>query len=348
MNTKKFFIFSLLFLAMAGLVVQVNAGNTDRVGTAGAQELLIPVGARGTALGGSMVACVGGVDAVYWNPAGIASSKQSVEAMFSHMTYIADIGLTNLAVATKLGFGSLAFSFQSINFGDIAQTSEDSPEGTGITFSPTYFTLGASFSRAMTDRIYIGVTAKMVSEKIMGMSASGAALDMGVQYVTGIGLKFGVAMKNYGTGLKFGGSDTERLVDLPDTEPQTPERRLNVPTQQAEFPSTFELGVSYEVRPMDMLKATVMANFINQNFGNDEIAGGVELVYNDMFFLRGGYTYGSNAVKYLYKSDFIFGPTLGAGLKYNLTGNTNLAIDYAYRMTEFFDDGNIFTLKLEF
>lgn len=348
MNTKKFFIFSLLLLAMAGLVVQVNAGNADRIGTAGAQELLIPVGARGTALGGSSIAAISGVDAMYWNPAGIAGSKQSVEAMFSHMTYIADIGLTNLAVATKLGFGSLAFSFQSINFGEIGQTSEDAPQGTGVTFSPTFFTLGASFSRAMTDRIYIGVTAKMVSEKIMGMSASGAALDMGVQYVTNVGLRFGVAMKNYGTGLKFNGSDTERLVELPDTEPQTPERRLSIPTQEAEFPSTFELGVSYEVKPMDLLKATVMANFINQNFGNDEVAGGIELAYNNMFFLRGGYTYGTNAQKYIWKSDYIFGPTLGAGLKYNLTGSTNLAIDYAYRMTEFFEDSNIFTLKLEF
>jgi len=46
------------------------AANPDRVGTAGAQELLIPVGARGIAFGGSYMVLATGVDAPskLWSP----------------------------------------------------------------------------------------------------------------------------------------------------------------------------------------------------------------------------------------------------------------------------------------
>lgn len=348
MNMKKVYIFFLVVLAVTGLVVQANAGNPEKIGTAAAQELLIPIGARGTAVGGACLASISGVDALYWNPAGIARTDKSVEAMFSHMRYIADINLTNLSVATKLGFGSLAFSFQSIAFGDIQQTSEMAPEGTGILFSPTFFTLSGAFSRMMTDRIYIGVAAKLISEKIMGMSSSGVALDFGVQYRTGMGINLGVAMKNYGFGMQFSGGNTEQLVEIPDTEPQTPSRRLNVPTQQGEFPSTLEMGISYEMNPMEQGKLTVMGNFVNQNFGNDEILGGAEFTFMNMFTLRGGYSLGTNQAEYLGEKDYIFGPTFGAGFKYNLSGTSNIVLDYAYRSTEFFSSNNVFTLKLEF
>ncbi|MDZ7260545.1 MAG: PorV/PorQ family protein [candidate division KSB1 bacterium] len=348
MKVKNIFIFSVVLLTVAGLVVPVNAGNPEKIGTAAAEERLLPIGARGTALGGACLANINGVEALYWNPAGIANTAQNVEAMFSYMRYIADINITNAAVATRLGFGSLAFSFQTIGFGEIAQTTEDAPEGTGVMFSPTYFTLSAAFSRTMTDRIYAGVAVKLVSEKIMGMGATGVALDMGVQYITAVGVKIGVAMKNYGTGLKFSGSDVERLTELPDTEPQTPPHRLAFPTQHAEFPSTFEMGVSYEFKPMEMSSLLIMGNFRNQNFTNDEILGGAEFAYNDMFFLRGGYSYGTNQTEYAGKKNYIFGPTFGGGFKYTLTGNTRIVLDYTYRVTEFFDDSNIFTVKLLF
>ncbi len=348
MKMKNLFIFSLVVLAVTGMVIQAYAGNPEKIGTAGGQELLLPVGARGTSLGGSSLAAMTGVEALFWNPAGIANTSQSVEAMFSHMSYIADIGVSNLAVATKLGFGSLAFAFQSVSFGEIAQTSEAAPEGTGIMFSPTYFTLTGAYSRTMTDRIYAGVALKLVTEKIMGMSATGYALDMGVQYQFKPGVRLGVAMRNYGFGLKFTGSNTERLVALPGTEPQTPQHRLNFPTQTDEFPSSLEMGLSYELKPMEQTTVTVMGNFVNNNFGNDEVLGGAEVVLHDMLTLRGGYSYGTNQTDYLGESDYIFGPTFGAGFKYKVTGNTNIVLDYAYRSTAFFNDNNIFTLKLQF
>src|ERR1051326_5723690 len=97
------------------------AGGTNRAGTNAAPELLIPVGARDIAMGGASVATSAGIDAIYWNPAGLARSTFGASAMFSHMSYIADIPVNYFAVgATFEGFGSLGFSLKSIGIGDIA------------------------------------------------------------------------------------------------------------------------------------------------------------------------------------------------------------------------------------
>ena len=55
----------LLALALVALASPVLAGNPRRQGTAGAQELRIPVSARGLALGGGFIADVGGAEAMY-------------------------------------------------------------------------------------------------------------------------------------------------------------------------------------------------------------------------------------------------------------------------------------------
>jgi len=61
MNTKRLLFLSLIALAMAGMVF---AGNPEKSGTAAGQELLIPIGARGTALAGSGIASISGVEAL--------------------------------------------------------------------------------------------------------------------------------------------------------------------------------------------------------------------------------------------------------------------------------------------
>ena len=88
-----------------------------RNGTAGAQELLIPVGARGLSLSGSYVAGLEGVESIYYNPAGLALMDKSVEVLFSHTTYIADIGISYAAIGTRFeGFGTLGFTYKISRF----------------------------------------------------------------------------------------------------------------------------------------------------------------------------------------------------------------------------------------
>ena len=351
MRVSKLLTVLLAIFLVVGLSLQATAGNPNKKGTAGAEELLIPMGARGTALAGAAAANITGIDAIYWNPAGLASTQAGVEAMFSYMTYIADINIAYGAVGVKTTLGSIGLSFQSLAFGDIAVTTEDAPNGTGSFYSPTYMTVGATYSRAMTDRIFVGVNLKFIHETIMQSTANTFALDMGVQYLTDLGVRLGVLLKNFGAPIKFDGENLDRQVDLQDVPPGTPQRRLRFPGEKAELPSSFEIALAYDIKPIEKFSASVMASVRTQNFMNDQLLAGLELGYNDMFFLRGGYDYGFNEGEDIMgNSTYLWGPTFGFGLKLPITGTMKLAFDFAYRLTmeSYFDNNMLFTAKFVF
>jgi len=164
MRTRGLLYFALL-LVFVYVSSNVFAGDDTRTGTAGATELLIPVGGRSTAMSGSTIASTKGVDALFWNPAG-ASNMEGTELSFTSMTYIADIHLNYFAVATNFGgTGTMGISMKTLNFGDIPITTTSLPEGTGSTYSPSYITVGLTYSNRFTDRIFGGVTFKYISEK---------------------------------------------------------------------------------------------------------------------------------------------------------------------------------------
>ena len=87
-----------LFLILVLVNSVVFAGPRSKYGLSAAPELLIPVGSIGTSLSGSDLANVSGVEALYWNPSGLANlSGKSGEALFSHQKYIADINVNYFA-----------------------------------------------------------------------------------------------------------------------------------------------------------------------------------------------------------------------------------------------------------
>ena len=89
---------------LVGFVVDIaEAGSKKRRGTAGAQELLIPTGSRGTAMAGAYVAGITGLEAVEWNMAGVAGLNNNGQALSSYSSWIADIGVTSAAIAYKFG-----------------------------------------------------------------------------------------------------------------------------------------------------------------------------------------------------------------------------------------------------
>jgi len=110
------------------------------------------------------------------------------------------------AVATHIPWGTLAFNAKVLSIGDIQVTTEDAPEGTGEIISPTFSVLGVSLARQFTDRVMFGLTTNFVREQVQSVSAGAMSFDFGVEYLTGYhGLRFGMAMKNFGPGLEFKG-----------------------------------------------------------------------------------------------------------------------------------------------
>ncbi len=366
MKAWKILIFSTLLLALFVFTANVQAGSGLRKGTAGATELLVPVGARGTALGGAFTSGISGVEAIYYNPAGVAASDVRTEVMFSHLNWIADINVEYAAVVTRVGQSDyLGASFKSIGFGDIEQTTVQNPDGTGTMFSPNYLTMGVTYSRAMTDRILFGVTSKLISEKIMRESAVGLGFDFGLQYTTGIaGLKLGVALLNLGPNMRFDGQDLEHAVQLPGTEQGTEEEAIRTTLASFDLPSYLQLGVSYDYPFEEMHSVTVMGNFQNHGYCYDQYNFALEYNYDNMLYLRGSFTaayredhpladeegldydYGNGFVSG--DQEYLWGPGFGAGFKFNVTPTMNLSFDYAYRVAEFFDAPQWFTVSAGF
>jgi hypothetical protein len=340
------------FLASAALLGMVSliavAGNINRTGTAGAQELLIPVGAKDVALGGSNMAYTAGVDAIYWNPAGVARGD-GVQAMFSHMSYIGDVGIEYGAVTVNAGdFGSLGFSIKAVNFGDIPQTTADYPDGTGQTYSPAYVTAGVTYSRILNDRISVGATVNLISEKIMSASATGVSLDAGVQY-NGLGtpgLKLGVAIKNVGPNMTFSGSDLYRTGNTTSDARGT--QSYAVVAAPFELPSQMEIGLAYDWKANESNNVTVFTDFENNNYQDDVWKFGAEYSFDKLLFVRGGYNFSPNAPNDpAHRTVQLYDFSLGAGIKYNL-GGVDFSFDYAYRHLILMAANNVFSVKLGF
>lgn len=365
MRPKALAVRSLMLCALAVLALLVGgvgtafSGSDERIGTNGAHELRLPVGPRGTSLGGTVVGDVEGVESIFWNPAGL-SSLEGTEALFSNTSYFADQKLNFIAIGTKAGdFGVLGLNVKVLSIGDVIVTTEDAPEGTGEIIEPTFTVLGFTMARQFTDRVRAGLTINYVNEHIISTSASGVAVDLGFQYLTGWrGLKLGMVMKNFGTSMKFDGENFELATRPPDSDPQAANRTFRTTSSAFEMPSYFSLAASYDLLSAPQQRVALLGLFQNNNFEGDNLTGGLEWSYRNMFAVRGSY-FGSiiNKVDPLtredkgeFKSgdDLYQGYAFGAGAKLQ-SGGTNVGVDVAWRpVRDFFDDTVEVGLRLKF
>ena len=322
---------SILTMILLG-AVSIYAGGGVRTGTSGASELLIPVGPQGIAMGGSNVATATGIEALFWNPAGVAFMDNSVSTTFSHMNYIADIGLNHGAVSVNFeGLGVLSLEIKGLDVGDIPVTTNEFPDGTGQTFSPQFTVLGLTYSNYLT-------------ETLDQVSANGISFNAGVIYndLGNInGLSFGIAMNNIGPHMKYSGSGL--LVTA------TPQGYNRAPSQMSfdaayfELPANFTIGFGYKPQIDEENAIQISTVFQNNNFSGDEYKVGAEYSFNNLLFVRGGYDMSPKSQS----DEYIYGLTAGAGINYDV-GGLDLKIDYAYRDVKYFNANHVFAVTLGF
>ena len=334
----------LLILLVFSFSALNFAGDETRKGTSGADQLLIPVGAQSIATGGAFLSRVTGVEALYYNPAGL-DLMTGTEAMFNYMSYIADIGISYFAIGTQLGeLGSVALSYKTIDFGDIPITTFENPDGTGAFYSPTFFVAGLSYSKAVTDRVSAGFNFKIINEAILEASATGIALDFGVQYRFNNNLSLAAVIKNIGTNMNYTGEDLKIKSGVPGGALASGSGVFEADTETFQMPSFFELSFAYSFNMDEQNNLAVASTFRNNNNLEDEIMAGLEYSFMNLFFLRGGYNFLVEN-----NSGSIYGFTLGAGVNYETTGGMAFVFDYAFRDVQEFESSNhIFTVKIAF
>ncbi len=352
MKNKKYILILTILLSVV-FTTETFAGNPAKRGTSGAQELLLSVGGRGTALSGASISLSTGLDAIHWNPAGLAGgfTNSNVEALFSSTDYIEDVGINYAGVGINVtDFGVVAFSLKSLSFGDIPVTTESFPDGTGDTYSPSFITLSASYSKQLTDRIAVGFTTKFISENIQRTSAVGFAVDAGVIYKVASGtafdgLRFGVVLKNIGPNMQFEGADLEEMKIPNNSDPSAQQMPFRYVSQAFELPSTFEMGLSYDYLVQDEITISPMVAFQSVNFGDDQFKIAGEINYANFIYARGGFSFQDNSTDEVI---YVEGPTFGFGLNYSL-GSSVLGFDYSLSKVSVFDGGNhTIALKVTF
>jgi hypothetical protein len=298
------------------------AATTKRVGTSGAPELRMSVGARSIALASADLAMVNGVEAMFYNPAGIVGTQNKTELLFSNTQMIDYMTLNYFGVMQSFGdFGTLGVSAKVLSVGDITQTTESAPDGTGATFSPTFSVIGVTYGKAMTDRVNFGGSFNYTSEKILQETAAGMAFDFGFQYDTGYhGAQLGIAVKSIGPNLNYSGTDFEFITPIPGSDPQATGR--NVATQSSEFelPTSFQVSMGAPV-VQGINPLTVFLAYNSNSFDKDDGRIAAEWTLKKMFSLRGGYIYnGESSATYQY--------SYGLGVRVPV-GASHMNVDWA-------------------
>jgi hypothetical protein len=170
------------------------------------------------------------------------------QIQIGHTRYIADINLNAIGFAQPIGKGGGVFgiSLVAMDLGDFDYTTTETPEGSGATFSPTYFNMGLSYAHLFENKVSVGVTAKVVNESISNAGAKAFALDAGVQYVTGEddNFKFGISLRNVGSKMRFTGEGLSK--QLPNPGPVNYNNTYYERATAYELPSQLNIGASYD------------------------------------------------------------------------------------------------------
>ena len=346
-NRKSVLSRALVALALLSLVVSVIAvaGRGDKSGTAAAQELLIPIGAREIALGGSTMADVAGIDALYWNPAGLVRSEDQTNVMFSHMSYLADIAVDYGALSTTIpDIASFGVSVTSLSFGKIPVTTEDYPDGTGETASPSFVILGGAVSRLVTDHISFGFECNVVIENMDKVSATGVAFTFGLQYrgLGGIdGLSLGASVNNIGPAMTYDGDGLLRVGQVDDV--LRPETQYKIQAASSDMPSAIIIGLGYTALTTENETVKFTSIYQNNNYSDDEYRLGAEWTTHKIVSLRLGYSGSAEGGS----GSTVYGLSLGVGVAGRFEG-IDLSVDYAYRSAQYFAGNHVLTLGLGF
>ena len=349
------------FALTLGGVVTVFAGNPDRQGEAGASELLLNPWAKSAGLHTMTTASISGVESMRLNVAGLGRiDGKELNISNTRLFEGSTVKLNALGYAQKMGNSAFGVSLMTVDFGDIPVTTVGQPDGTGATFSPSFINLGIGYSYTYENKISVGLLFRTISESTSDVSAFGFALDAGVQYVSGENDNFrlGISLRNIGSPMKFAGQGLSFQTDNPEgniTYNLTVDQR----SEDFELPSVLNIGTSYDFHFTQKLVLRGVLNFTSNAFSRDQIGGGFELFFNDMFALRGGYKrdVGSSPSSVISAGASVdsalsvySGASGGASIElpFNESGKNKIAIDYAYRATSPFRGTHNFSVRLLF
>lgn len=338
--------------------VNVNAGNPERAGQAGATQLLINPYARSAGWAGANTSRCKGLESQYMNVAGLAGTRKT-ELMFMRSAWLMGTGININAfgVSQKVGeTGVIGLGVVSINAGKIERTTEEQPEGGLGTFTPRFTNIGLSYAKIFSDNIYGGATVRVISEGIDNIKAQGFAIDAGVQYHTG---KFdqvhiGVALKNWGPKMQYKGDGLSMQHKVTNAYGDEYELTANNRSASFDLPALLNIGLSYDLYLLKdstgrskTHRVTVAGNFTSNSFTKDNYLLGLEYSWKDIVMVRGGYYVEKGIMSKDTRTTVFTGPSCGATFEIPFgEKKSTFGLDYSYRFTNPFGGVHSFGARI--
>jgi hypothetical protein len=270
-----------LFLALSRIAAaqQINTG---------LPFLKIGSDARTAAMGETGTALFGDHSAFTFNPAAIRFSTRH-QLSIAHRQGFADVTSDQLGATLPGDLFTYGITAMTTSVSDI-EVRQRPGEAEG-TFAARNAALGAGISYSVTDAIAVGVTGKLLYEKIYIDEASGYALDAGLAYKISDALSAGAALLNIGS-------------------------MSVLRSASSELPASLRIGGAYTMDAATGIFVTGAADMV-KTLDDDgmHLHLGAEGIYDSMFMVRAGYQTGYETRSF----------TAGAGVRYGV-----IRIDYAF------------------
>jgi hypothetical protein len=270
----------------------------------GAAFLLVPVGARATALGQAAVADIGSTESIFWNPAGLAELKHTQLALHHYADFFGT-GDAFVIAMPLAGLGTFTAAAYIVDYGEVPITL---PGGGGTSGSAIArnVALEASYATQLVGGLSAGIAYKLVQLRFdcTGECPAGStmvgtthAVDVGLRYVLpgAMPIVVGAAIRNVGFPLQ-----------------------VNNQAQADPMPTRLQIGVAWVlVRPVpdaDAFDVRVLADLqgaVGQGGSSAATLVGLESGLREVLRVRAGFAFVDSRQR---------GPSLGVGVKVGRLG----------------------------
>lgn len=339
--------------------VNVQAGNPERAGQAGASQLLINPYARSAGWAAANSARTRGLESQYTNVAGLAYTKKT-ELMFMRSAWLVGTGINinSFGFSQRVGeTGTIGLGIMSINAGKIERTTEEQPEGGLGTFTPRFTNIALSYAKVFSDNIYGGATVRVISEGIDNVKAQGVSIDAGVQYHTGKydQVHIGVALKNWGPKMQYKGDGLSAQSLVTNAYGNQYQYTISNKSAAFELPALLNIGLAYDFYLVKdstgrskTHRVTAAGNYTSNSFTKDNFLIGVEYAWKEILMIRGGmYTEQGIMRGDANRTTVFTGPSCGATVEVPLgEKKSTIALDYSYRFTNPFGGVHTFGARI--
>jgi hypothetical protein len=289
----------LLFIILAGITDVIPQTKTTY------NFLRLDVDARSSSMAGSFIASENDVNTLFYNPAGIATLKNSqISAGF--FKYLLDINSGNAAFAMKYrDYGYFSAGIRYINYGSFEKYDENFNNIGTFSANDLAFSLG--YANEYEGKLFYGVNAKIIYSNIDEFTSTGLALDLGLMYkIQDYDANLGISLLNLGT----------QISSYIDTKENLPlELRFGGSKKLEYLPLTFSFSFNNLAEETD--------EFIDR-FKNFSLGG--EFILSEYFNLRLGYNNQQRQNLKTGSSIGIGGFSAGIGFKYE----EKYQIDYSF------------------